>query len=144
LTKVVIAVIAGVSGVGTSAVAFALWYTGMATDEEVKAEIYKHNHRPRDADNAENSAHPAYAHVATKLEQHLLHEDNEDRARKRRDQKILEYLVSLQAADLEPDKRRKADAAAFARTAFREAIKAGTQPEDAAEQALDSRPPWRR
>ncbi len=57
---------------------------------------------------------------------------------------VFRSLVSLQAADREPDKRRKADAAAHARAVFNAAVKADDELEDAMEAALDSRPPWRR
>lgn len=138
----VLAVVLG--SAATSGVGFALWRDGMATDLEVDGKIERHNARPRDADDPQNSPHPTYARTAQAFEAHRQAAERDQRAAKRRDQKILEYLVSIQAADLETNRKRKADAAAFARTAFRAAVKAGAEPEDAAEQALDSPPPWRR
>jgi hypothetical protein len=56
---------------------------------------------------------------------------------------VFKHLVSLQAADLEPNAARKFAASAHARTAYTRAINEGLSPADAAELALDSNPPWR-
>lgn len=143
LWKVLIGIGVVLASVGTTGAAFAIYRESLATDAEVDAAIEKHNRRGRDADNTEESPHPPYARAAKAFEAFKLHVEEERKAERRRDAKILEYLVSIQAADGEPNRRRKADAAAFARTAFKAAVKAGTEPEDAAEQALDSPPPWR-
>jgi hypothetical protein len=56
---------------------------------------------------------------------------------------VFKHLVSIQAADGEENKNRKADASRFAKTAYQAALNAGAEPADAAEQALDTPPPWR-
>lgn len=75
-----------------------------------------------------------------------LRQEADQRAKAQRQELIavFEMLVSGHAADLEPDRRRKADASAFARTEYRDAIRRGDEPADAAAYARDKRPPWRR
>ena len=123
------AVVALASG-GVGAVLGAKAYAdGYATDAEV-------------ADHVAPLATKEYVDRAFgKLAQDL---ETERRAQRKRNRVAFEMQVSGAAVDKEEDRRRKAEAAAFARTAYREALMRGLEPEDAAALALDARPPWRR
>lgn len=57
---------------------------------------------------------------------------------------LFRRLVSLEAADVEPDRRKAAGAATHARKSYDVAVMGGMTPEKAAQFALDDRPPWRR
>lgn len=57
---------------------------------------------------------------------------------------LFRRLVSLEAADVEPDRRRAMGAASYARKSFEDAVTRGMAPEQAAQYALDDAPPWRR
>lgn len=70
--------------------------------------------------------------------------EQDRKAQRKRDRVAFEMQVSGAAADKEEDRRRKADAAAFARNVYRDAMARGLEPEDAAALALDARPPWRK
>lgn len=70
--------------------------------------------------------------------------DAERRVQLERDTALFRRLVSLEAADVEPDRRKAAGAAAHARKAYDNAIMGGMQPSLAAQHALDDLPPWRK
>jgi len=128
LTKVATGVISVLTAFASMAVGAWIWLDGFATDAEVAAQVAPLA-KSEDVDRA-----------VGKLR---MDTDQERRARLRRDVAVFEHLVSLEAADIERDSRRKAEAAAFARTAYREAVARGAEPEDAANYARDQRPPWR-
>lgn len=58
---------------------------------------------------------------------------------------LFRRLVSLEAADVEPDRRKAMGAATYARKSYDDAVYSrGMTPEKAAQYALDDSPPWRR
>lgn len=87
------------------------------------------------------------AHRLQHIEERDAHQEEERKSAKAqldRDSALFRRLVSLEAADIEPDRRRAAAAAAHARTAYDVARTRGMEPALAAQYAIDDRPPWRK
>jgi len=143
ITKVVVGVISVVVSLGTTALGAFIWVDHLATEDEVRAVVAAHNHQPR-AVEAEANPHPPIAKALAGVELRLASIDQELRDARRSRLAVFEHLVSLQAADVEVDRRRKMEAARVARAAYREALATGAAPEDAANIALDTRMPWTR
>lgn len=123
--------------VGGAVLSAALWsyahYQSLATDNEVVEVVEAHNKA--------SNAHPSTYDTL----QLLLKEQRELKAivqQGRADDVMLgERLVSLIAADREPDRNRKAQAATWYREEYRRLVRKGETIEDALLQAL--RTPWR-
>lgn len=142
--KVLGAILTVVGAVWTAALAYAAKSAEYATDVEVSAGDAKV------AADAREALQPVQAAVRQmqKFDAALVAEREREQSAKAQDRKeriaSFKYLVSIQAADRERSTARKAEAATFARNAFMRAVQDGMDIVDAAEFALDSRPPWRR
>jgi hypothetical protein len=141
--KVLGAVLTVVGAVWTAALAYAAKSAEYATDAEVSAGDVKVAADAREALSPVQSA----VRQLQKFDAAIVAEREREQFAKAAERKqwiaVFKHLVSIQAADAEDNKLRKAEASKFAKTAYAAAIKAGSEPEEAAEQALDTLPPWR-
>lgn len=139
LAAVLVALLSVISSVGT----VAAWHSSLASKSYVATVIAAHNHLPRTTAH-EGSPHPELSRAIAVLERATMAAEEARAASAARDVALFRRLVSLEAADLEPDRRRAAGAAAHARAAYDDAIARGMAPDVAAQRAIDDRPPWRR
>ena len=118
-----------VASIGGAALTARAYVDDFATDREVAAQVA-----------------PLATREAMDRAVGALRMEADQRARYARKESVVlfEMLISGAAADMERDPRRKFDASAFARTAYRDALARGMEPSDAAQYARDQRPPWRR
>ena len=134
--KVLGAVATAIGVVWTAALAYAAKSAEYATDAELQHEVVRLDSRIDGLTKREDVDRLAGALRMEAAER--------DKSQHKALVDVFEMLVSGHAADLEPDRRRKAEASAFARTKYRDALKSGDEPAEAAAYARDQRPPWRR
>lgn len=151
--KTVVAIAGFVSALGGGVLAFittmhtfSLKVESLATDAEVAAAIKAHNEMPRaHGSDYARSPHPDYAAAASKTDALAMQLDSMRSEQRKRDIELFSMLVSLQAADWEPNKKHAAQTAEAARQKYRAAVRGGMEPPEAAEHVLQSsRPPHMR
>lgn len=142
LLTLVLTLLGGAAGFGFS---LAIKMSEYATKAYVSTALAQHVDKKRNASSPEESAHPVYETGLRGVELRVFNVEQQIREETAFRFVVMLRIVSGEAADLEPDRRYKFDASAFARNEFTRLVKEeGFTLEAAAKQTIDALPAWRR